>query len=193
MLKDLIQGFPVIETERLMLRESNDELMKKAATALSDREIMAFYGLHRQEELAVELERARIGMRTAYISFKIWYLIPKLSRRIIGFCGFHDWAFRHFRAELGYAISDQEDKQQGYMTEALDAVIRYGFEQMGLNRIAANIAPDNHPSLRIVEKMGFVREGYLRQHHYVDGKLHDAIAFSLLKGEWGRKTQKIVS
>jgi ribosomal-protein-alanine N-acetyltransferase len=70
------------------------------------------------------------------------------------------------------------------MKEAMKAILIYGFEQMGLNRVEAFIGPDNKASRSLVERYGFVIEGQLRQHFCYDGVLQDSVAYSLLASEY---------
>jgi ribosomal-protein-alanine N-acetyltransferase len=71
------------------------------------------------------------------------------------------------------------------MTEALHAVIRYGFEKMRLNRVQAIIDSENTFSIKLVHRLGFKNEGVLRQRSYFKGQFRDDACFSLLKEEWG--------
>ena len=70
------------------------------------------------------------------------------------------------------------------MTEALKAVIASGFEKVGLNRIDALVYVENKPSIRLLQRLGFTREGLLRDYFYLDGKFYDHIIFSILRREW---------
>jgi ribosomal-protein-alanine N-acetyltransferase len=67
--------------------------------------------------------------------------------------------------KLGYDIIDNSWKEKGIMTEALQAIIPYGFDQLQLNRIEAFIGPNNTPSLKLMHKFGFQQEGLLRAHY----------------------------
>ena len=74
------------------------------------------------------------------------------------------------------------------MTEALSEVIRYGFENMNLNRIQALIADRNIPSKKLLQRNGFSFEGTMREDYVVDGKSEDSNCYSLLKHEWQANT-----
>ncbi len=69
------------------------------------------------------------------------------------------------------------------MTEALEAMLRFGFDAMSLNRIEADVTVGNDASVRVLEKLGFQREGLLRQRGYWKGSYHDLWLFSLLRDE----------
>jgi ribosomal-protein-alanine N-acetyltransferase len=73
---------------------------------------------------------------------------------------------------------------QGIMTEALGAVLKYGFEEMRLNRIQAIIDPKNDRSMNLVTRLSFKKERVLRQRSCFNGRLNDDAIFSLLYEEW---------
>ena len=113
-------------------------------------------------------------------SYNRWVLIRKSTDKPIGTCGFHMWQNSHHRAEIGYDLASAAWRQ-GYMTEALETVLRFGFEQMALNRISAMVHPDNEASLRLLTKLGFQKEGLLRDYYYQNGQFYDHWLLSLLK------------
>lgn len=79
---------------------------------------------------------------------------------------------------------EENFKRKGLMTEAVSAIISYGFNKLELHRIEALIGSSNIPSLRILEKHNFIREGLLRQHYFVSEKFEDSILFSKLYNEY---------
>jgi ribosomal-protein-alanine N-acetyltransferase len=87
------------------------------------------------------------------------------------------------RAELGYwcAIAQWG---RGYTTEAVRAVIAYGFRELGLNRIHAECHGDNPASQRVLEKAGLTYEGCLRKHSFRLGRFADKLLFGILRSEW---------
>ncbi len=117
-------------------------------------------------------------------------MVLKDSAKVIGRCGYHKWFPDHKRAEIGYALSDQNEMGKGYMKEAVSTVLGYGFNSMGLNRIEAFTSPVNDPSISILKKYGFTKEGYLRDHVYHENKADDSILFSLLKEEYEMNNHK---
>jgi ribosomal-protein-alanine N-acetyltransferase len=175
---------PALETKRLLLKEFNPEIQKELFTTCSDNEIMKVLGLGTKEELEVERGKFQKGMTTYQMSFKTFLIEEKASGRIIGKCGFHDWYSEHMRSELGYALSAEETRGKGYMTEALKAIIKFGFEEMELNRIEAFTAPGNVPSRKMLRGLGFIEEGTLRSHYFKNGKLEDSVCYALLRKEY---------
>jgi len=175
---------PVIETKRLLLRELNPALMKEIFTAYSDEEIMHHMGIPTLEALETERNNFYQGMTTYRTSFKTFLMVDREGGKIIGRCGFHNWYAIHNRAELGYIMSDDTARGKGFMKEAARAVIKHGFEQMGLYRVEAFVGPNNVPSLKLIKGCGFIEEGTLRLHFNRDGIREDSICFSMLRPEY---------
>lgn len=92
----------------------------------------------------------------------------------------------HSRAELGYWIG-KPFWDHGYATEAAEAVIRYGFRQLGLNRIYARCLTYNKASARVLKKLGMTHEGRLRKHILHWGEFEDIEVYGILKAEFSAK------
>jgi ribosomal-protein-alanine N-acetyltransferase len=112
-----------------------------------------------------------------------WGILKKGGNELMGTCGYYDWNKTSRRAEIGYDL-DPACWGQGIMTEALQVVLDYGFEKMGLNRIQAIIDSKNIRSMKLVQRLGFKKEGVLRQRSYFNGQFRDDVCFSLLREEW---------
>lgn len=171
-----------METKRLILRERTPELLRTVLTQPQEAQ-MAFFGINDPQELANTLQKIEEYRVTGVGKKRQWDLIEKSSQKVIGSGGYFSWYEEHQRAEVGYGLHEPF-RGNGYMFEALEAIVNHGFKDMKLNRIEAFISPDNEPSKRTVEKLGFVLEGRLREHYMSDGKLHDSLAFSLLKSDY---------
>lgn len=85
--------------------------------------------------------------------------------------------------KLGYALAPSE-WGKGYATDAARTLIRFGIRELGLHRISAAIGPDNAPSIKLIEALGFSREGVLRDHVFTNGAWRDSVLYSLLEQEW---------
>ena len=140
---------------------------------------MDFLGFDNSERLEIELTNIKKSLADLDTRKK-WDLIDKETRNVIGNCGFHNWLPEHERAEIGYFLRE-DCRGKGFMLEALNTILEFGFHQMKLNRIEAFISPDNHPSIYLVERLGFIREGQLRAHYKFGGRIHDSVVYSLLK------------
>jgi RimJ/RimL family protein N-acetyltransferase len=93
------------------------------------------------------------------------------------------------RAELGFALG-REHWGRGYMEEALRTLLDYAFGPLGLRRLEADIDPRNEASIRLTERLGFRREGLLRERWVTAGEVQDSLFYGLLRREWrgGRDT-----
>lgn len=115
-----------------------------------------------------------------------WAVTIKSSGKMIGTCGFYKVDPRHSFAELAYAIS-RDYWGRGLMTEAVKAVLDFGFRKLKLNRISANAMPENIGSINVMKKNGMKYEGTLRELLMAKGKFRTVKLYSILKKEWKRK------
>lgn len=176
--------FEELKTKRLILRKLTPGVLKSIYENYSDDEQMRFLGLKLKDELVLEKEKYKKGLTTFKTSFVNFKLFDKETNVHIGNCGFHTWYVDHLRAEIGYDLVDDSFKQNGLMSEALQAIIPYGFNKMNLHRIEAFVGLENIPSLKLMDKFGFTKEGLLRQHYRKNGTIEDSLVFSLLKSDY---------
>jgi diamine N-acetyltransferase len=88
------------------------------------------------------------------------------------------------RAEIGIVIGDKSEWSKGYGTHTVGLVLRYAFKELELNRVELTTDEENHRAIRCYEKCGFVREGLLRQHRFVDGDFGNTLIMAVLREEW---------
>jgi RimJ/RimL family protein N-acetyltransferase len=108
--------------------------------------------------------------------------IAGATGRIVGTTTLLNISDRHRRAEIGFAIG-RAHWGQGLAVDAASTTIRFAFEQLDLHRIEADADPRNIRSLRLLEKLGFRREGLLRQRYLANGELQDAVVLGLLRSD----------
>lgn len=101
----------------------------------------------------------------------------------IGWCSLTRWNPDHRSASMGYCF-DEEAWGHGYATEAARAVLQWAFDTLDLNRVQAETDTRNAACARVLEKLGFVREGTLREDCVVDGEVSDSWVYGLLRREW---------
>ncbi|WP_256006912.1 GNAT family N-acetyltransferase [Pedobacter deserti] len=183
--------FHIIETQRLKLKRLGHDDFIYIFNNWQKPEIKRFFG-HRNEE---EYRLARLKFEKGYVSYNrsilFFLIIDKFDDCVIGECSFHNWYPDHRRAELGYSIKTDAYKNKGLMSEALAAVIAYGFNEMNLHRIEALVGTRNVPSLRLVEKFGFSKEGVLKEHYFINGQYEDSAVFGLLKSDYGVNAESV--
>lgn len=111
-----------------------------------------------------------------------WGITLKQTGHLIGTIGFMWWNQQFRSAEVGYSLA-RAYWNRGLMTEALDATIRFGFEEMHLYRIEAQHEFDNPASGRVMEKAGMRKEGVLRGRLYNKGRHVDVCLYAILRGD----------
>ena len=173
--------FPNLETNRLNLRRLKSEDVSEILALRSNPEIMQFIPrpLIKTKEEALEF----IAIMDTNIDTNTvinWAITTKKDDRLIGMIGFYRMKPENYRAEVGYILSP-EFHGKGIITEALEKVIQFGFEEMGLNSIEAVIDPENFGSEKVLLKNNFVKEGHFKEHTFFDGKFLDSVFYSLLK------------
>jgi [ribosomal protein S5]-alanine N-acetyltransferase len=177
-------NFEILETRRLLLKGLSPADMKYLFEQVPKAELMTILGHRSEEDYEKEEYKYRNGYASYNRNFLLFLMIDKASGTIVGRCGLHNWNAEHQRAEIGYNMVDESFKRQGLMSEAVEAIIDYGFNQMNLHRIEALVGRHNIPSLRIIQKNKFVQEGVLREHFFIGGKHEDSILFSRLRAEY---------
>jgi len=107
----------------------------------------------------------------------------ELDGRVIGNVCLFAFSEQNRRCEIGYALC-RAYWGHGYATEALGAALDYGFRELGLNRVEADIDPRNAASANVLERLGFCREGYMPERWIVNGEAADTVFYGLLKRQW---------
>ena len=178
---DNVHDFPILETDRLILRNITTEDANCILKYLSDEEVMTYYGMTPFKSITDALDE--ISWYDSILTNKSgirWGITLKHQDRVIGSCGFLNAVPQHFRIEIGYELS-KDLWGRGLASEAVEAIIHYGFKELGLQRIEALIEPPNRSSRRLVEKLGFVREGLLRNYEFTNKGFDDLYMYALLK------------
>jgi ribosomal-protein-alanine N-acetyltransferase len=111
-----------------------------------------------------------------------WGVVTRDEGRLIGRCTFHRWDRANYRAEIGYGL-DVEYWGRGLAREAVGALLEFGFSRMKLHSVEARVDPENEASIRLLERLGFVREGYFRKNFYYCGRFCDTAVYSFVAGE----------
>ncbi|MBK3496542.1 GNAT family N-acetyltransferase [Viridibacillus sp. YIM B01967] len=183
-MKIEVSAFPVIETNRLILRKVTKDDAGSVLKYLSDKDVMKHVGLDPfntiEDAMSEILWYQSIVEKGTGIR---WGITLKGQGEVIGSCGFLNSVPQHYRTEIGTELS-KDYWGQGIASEAFEAVIRYGFEHFNLQRIEALIEPPNIASQKLAEKNGFIREGLLRNYEFTCGKFDDLYMYSLLKQDF---------
>ena len=109
--------------------------------------------------------------------------LPNAPETLLGVAEMFQYDPQVNMVTVGYRL-DERNWGKGYAARATRALCAYLFDEVGIRRIQAFVMPENSASMRVLEKCGFVREGYIRQGNYCRGKgIVDLVSFSLLSGE----------
>lgn len=185
MKKNIIpESIPVIETQRIILKEISEVSSVDMLEIFSDEEVLKYYDLdplNTIEEVKelITILKERFNAKRAIR----WGIYLKENGKLIGTCGYHSLEDESLRAEIGYELA-KNYWGQGFMKEALGAIIKLGFHEMSLNRIQALVEPKNSSSVGLLEKIGFSREGILREYEYLRGSFKDVVMLSMLRSDF---------
>ena len=157
----------------------------EAVFALRSDPVIQRYGSHppwTDRQLAVDyIERDIAGMAAGkHAQFAI---VRRTDAALIGTCTLYALDEQCRCAEVGYVLRVSE-WGQGYANEAVTTLLDWGFEHLELNRIGADVDPRNAPSARALDRLGFVREGHLRERWIVGGEVCDSWIYGLLAADW---------
>ncbi|MFB7640222.1 GNAT family N-acetyltransferase [Peribacillus butanolivorans] len=173
--------FPKLETERLILRELTVDDAQDILNCFSNPDVLRYYGQKPLTSLD-QVKNIVVNFANNYNEKRgiKWGIESKEEEGIIGTIGFHDWSSEHKRAEIGYALFP-ENWGKGLATEAVLEVISYGFKELNLKRIGAIVFVENKASNELLIKLGFEKEGVLKNYMYQNDVPFDTNVYSLLK------------
>lgn len=182
--------FPDLLTPRLHLREIALTDAPALFTIHADAEWMRWYGVEPLTELAQAERLAEMFHNwTAAGTGYRWAIERRSDNRLIGTCGLFRWNHSWRNCVIGYEIA-RDSQRQGYMKEALQSVLDFGFDGMDLHRVQAETHPHNLASIGIAKKLGFRFEGVHREQALWGGQFHDLHCYSLLAPEWRNAAPK---
>jgi [ribosomal protein S5]-alanine N-acetyltransferase len=172
--------FPVLHTERLSLVEIQQEHRAALYEMFTDKGVVEHYPvIPLNEEADAQKIIDMFGRVFKEGTGLRWVITEKGEDELIGIIGYNSYTKGH-RSTIVYALK-QGYWGKGLITEALQAIIKYGFEELGVNRIEAEVLPGNIGSEKALEKLGFTHEGLLRQWMLWGGKHYDVNMYALVK------------
>jgi len=178
-----LYDIPTLETERLVLRPLTEDDAEDIYAYAADPEVArtTTWSPHTSRDDACEfiawaLHRYDMGLPEPF------GMVLRATGQVIGTCGLTPtWA--HQRGEIGYALA-RRYWGQGLTTEAVRAVLRHGFANLGLNRIEARCLVENLASERVMQKAGMTFEGIMREREICKGELISLKLYAILRREW---------
>lgn len=176
----LFDSFPVLETERLRLREMDSADAPAVFQIYAEPEVTRYYDLDtftriEEAEALIERQKGRFRQKAGFR----WGITRKGEDVVIGTIGMM------FRVEerlggIGYDLG-RPYWRQGIMQEVIEAIIKFGFETAQVERLQALVMPGNAASGRLLEKLGFVDQGILKNYAYFKGQHQDLHNYILTK------------
>lgn len=188
MKKELIYSIfskiPTLETERFLLRKLSVDDTDDMYEYAKEYDVTKYLTWSPHPNKASTLEYLMyLQNRYKTGDFSDWAIVCKDSGKMIGTCGFTRFFFAHDGAEIGYVINPQYHGQ-GIATEVVGRVIKYGFENLALERIEGKFMVENKASLRVMEKNGMTFEGVRRKGMLIKGEYRDIGVCSILREEF---------
>lgn len=175
---------PTLETERLLVRPFADADGDDLFALQSDADVLRYWdsppwtdrsSVARFMAGCQQMEEDGTGARVAIESTS--------DRSFVGWCTVNSWNPDFRSASLGYCLN-QTAWGRGYATEAAHALLRWAFDTLDLNRVQSETDTRNVASARVLEKLGFDREGTLREDCIVNGDVSDSWVYGLLRRDW---------
>ena len=177
-------SLPTINASRVSLRWISEEDVDALYRIFSHAEVMRYWStppLADRNAAVKLLHEIHDDFRGE--TFLKWGIARRTDDALIGTATLFNLNLDSHRAEIGYCL-DRAEWRKGYMNEALQALLAYAFDELALHRIEADVDPRNTASIKTVERLGFQREGYLRERWQVNGEIQDTVFYGLLRPEW---------
>jgi len=184
---------PTIDAERICLRCIEESDLDQLYSIFSDPKVMRYWStlpLESFEEARTLLKEIQTGNQQR--TMVKWGVALKATDIMIGTVTLFHLEQSQGRAEIGYAQA-RAYWGHGYIHEALQSLLTYAFEEMRLRRVEADVDPRNAASIKTLERLGFQKEGFLRERWHVGGEIQDALFYGLLEREWIRPARKLAT
>ena len=174
-------SFPVLESERLIFRKfdvlQDADLIYNLRT---NQLVMRFLDNSNHKSIKESQDFIKKNLNNYKTKSCIsWVIVEKSTNQTIGDFSFFNINKTQSRTEVGYSLLP-EFWNKGLMTETLKTLISFGFTNLKLHRLEADINPLNTNSKLLLKKIGFTNEGYFKENYYFDGKYIDSEIYSLL-------------
>ena len=174
----------VLTTERLVLRWLSEADAAAQYAIFSDPVVMRYWSsAHWTEPAQADALIAKALADYAAGTALRWAVARRDTGEMIGNVNLYSFFDANRRCDIGYALA-QAHWGQGLLGEALAAALAHGFETLKLNRVEADIDPRNAASAKVLERLGFVREGYMAERWLVNGEVCDTVFYGLLRRHW---------
>jgi RimJ/RimL family protein N-acetyltransferase len=173
-----------INTKRLRLRPLREEDASVFFEVWSDPEAMRYFSFLPMQDMQQAQARVADKLQSLNDGSSVTCVIELTdSGEVLGDCALFNGVAQSQRADIGFCLR-RKFWGKGYMVEAASGLIEHGFETIGLRRVEADVDPRNLPSIHLLERLGFQREGYLRERWVIGGEVMDTALYGLLRCDW---------
>lgn len=174
----------LLRTPRLILRPLDRADAPRLFALRSDPKVVRYLSQPPWETVRAACERIALDAHALLAGEHVRLGIERTQDGlVVGECSLHNLNEASRRAEVGYALMP-DVWRQGLAVEALAALIRFAFEDLGFNRLEADIDPRNVASAKVLARLRFEQEGLLRERWIVSGEVSDSALYGLLRSQW---------
>ncbi|MBI4786340.1 MAG: GNAT family N-acetyltransferase [Chloroflexi bacterium] len=170
--------------EKVELAAIKREYLPRYVEWLNDWEVARYLMPGMPQVMTLESETEWFDARQKDKSSFVFAILGLPEKNLIGNCGLHNLDLKNRCAVFGIFIGDKNYWSKGYGTDATRTLLRFAFEQLGLNRVELEVYDYNPRAMRAYEKAGFRRDGTRRQALFRDGDFHDIHLMGILREEW---------
>lgn len=180
----VFETFPILESSRLRFEQYNNSHADDLLELRSNQKVMKYMDSDPFENIQIAKDRIETNQKLFEKQEGIvWVIKEKSSNEFVGDFGIWRIDKKNFRGEIGYAMLPKF-WGKGYMKETMNTIFDFGFNQIGLHSIMADVNPINDNSKFLLLKMGFQKEAYFRESFYYNGKFLDSVIYCLLKSDF---------
>jgi ribosomal-protein-alanine N-acetyltransferase len=177
-------AFPTLAGERTILRELDLADAVDLFAFRSDPEVQRYNSAPMRDPAEAALLIDQLRAEYAAHQAVYWAVTLRGDSQVLGLVGLAAWHKYHSRAEIGYDLR-RDHWGRGVATDAVQAILTFGFARMNLHRVEAQTIADNHASVRLLQRLGFALEGVRREYSWEeDGTFHDSAVYGLLQSEF---------
>ena len=179
--ENVFKKFPNLESKRLKFSEITSDDAQSLLDIRGNEQVMKFMDTNKFKSIHDSLKFIN-SIAESFNSLEgiNWAIIEKVTNKFIGYFGFWRLDKKNCRAEIGYVLHP-DYWGNGFMKETLDIMVKFGFSELEIHSIEANVNPKNLASIKLLEKFGFVKEAYFRENFLFDKQYKDSVIYSLLE------------
>jgi ribosomal-protein-alanine N-acetyltransferase len=180
MNEKVFEPFPILETDRIILRHIKEDDITGIYRFYSGNDALNYIARDLFTEKEQAVEKINLFQKNYEEKKAIWWTFTqKPEDEFIGFGGLFDISKESSKAEIGYGLLP-EYWGQGIMSEVVEKLIDFGFNELKLHKIYGRITPGHDASIRVLEKFGFQKEGVLKDDEFAQNKYFDTAIYSLI-------------